>query len=299
MSDILGYIQKNPQETQRLVGIKYEQLEQLIKQAIALHTQREQEIEAKKIRIINKGGGRKVKLSTEEEILLTLVYLRHLTTFQLLGIQFGVSESTANDTFNYWLPLLQELLPSSLLDQVKKNASDYEIVQEILTDYELIVDSAEQPRERPGEYKEQEKYYSGKKKSHTFKNQITVLPDGEDIVDVIAGEPGPKSDITLFRERQKDFKINQKFQGDKGYQGEEAVKTPMKKPKKGELTPLEKEKNKEMASERIFVEHLIRVIKIFRVASERFRLEPSKYEQIIMTICGLVRLRIGTLIFQI
>ena len=49
-----------------------------------------------------------------------LTYLRHLTTFQLLGIQFGVSESTANDTFNYWLPLLKELLPSSLLEEVKK-----------------------------------------------------------------------------------------------------------------------------------------------------------------------------------
>jgi hypothetical protein len=78
---------------------------------------------------------------------------------------------------------------------VKKNASEYEVVQEILTDYELIVDSSEQPRERPGDYKEQKKYYSGKKKDHTFKNQITVLPDGKDIVDVIAGEPGPKSDI--------------------------------------------------------------------------------------------------------
>ena len=120
MSDILSYIQNNPQETQRLVGVKYEQLKQLIKQAIALHTQKQQEIEAEKIRIINKGGGRKVKLSTEEQILLTLVYLRHLTTFQLLGIQFGVSESTANDTFNYWFPLLQEVLPSSLLEQVKK-----------------------------------------------------------------------------------------------------------------------------------------------------------------------------------
>ena len=33
MSDILSYIQNNPQETQRLVGVKYEQLEQLIEQA--------------------------------------------------------------------------------------------------------------------------------------------------------------------------------------------------------------------------------------------------------------------------
>ncbi|MEI2579024.1 transposase family protein [Scytonema sp. PRP1] len=213
MSDILGYIKKNHQETQRLVGLKYEQLEQLIKQALALHTQKQEEVEAQKVRIINKGGGRKVKLSTEEQILLTLIYLRHLTTFQLLGIQFGVSESTANDTFNYWLPLLEELLPSSLLEQVKKNASDYEIVQEVLTDYELIVDSAEQARERPGEYKEQKKYYSGKKKNHTFKNQITVLPDGKDIVDVIAGEPGPKSDIILFRQGQKGFDAIKNFKG--------------------------------------------------------------------------------------
>ena len=120
MSDILTYIQNNSQETQRLLGVKYEQLEQLIKQALTAQTKKQQEIEAKKIRIINKGGGRKVKLSNEDQILLTLTYLRHLTTFQLLGIQFGVSESTANDTFNYWFPILQELLPSSLLEQVKK-----------------------------------------------------------------------------------------------------------------------------------------------------------------------------------
>ena len=65
-----------------------------------------------------------------------------------------------------------------------------------MTEYELIVDSSEQPQERPGEYKLQQNYYSGKKKNHTFKNQIIVLPEGKDIVDVIAGKPGPKSDIT-------------------------------------------------------------------------------------------------------
>ena len=55
-----------------------------------------------------------------EQIILTLTYLRHLTTFQLLGIQFGVSETTANDIFNYWKPIIGEFLPSSLLEQVKK-----------------------------------------------------------------------------------------------------------------------------------------------------------------------------------
>ena len=168
-----------------------------------------------------------------------------------------------------------------------------------MTEYELIVDSCEQPRERPTEYQEQQNYYSGKKKTHTFKNQITVLPDGQDIVDIIAGLPGPKSDIDLFRLGHKGFTPNQKFQGDLGYIGEPSIKTPAKKPKKGELTPDQKSKNKVMASNRIFVEHLIRVLKVFRVASERFRLNQGKYEQIIMTICGLVRLRIGALVLPL
>ncbi|MBA4449815.1 transposase family protein, partial [Cylindrospermopsis raciborskii CS-506_D] len=85
---------------------------------------------------IQGGGGRKPKLSPSEQIILTLTYLRQLTTFQLLGIQFGVSETTANDIFNYWLPIIGELLPPSLLEQVKKNSSDYEVVKEILTEFE-------------------------------------------------------------------------------------------------------------------------------------------------------------------
>ena len=120
MSSILGYIENHPQETQRVIGLKYEQLKQLLEKAIELHHQKQEMAESKKVRIIMGGGGRKPKLSRQEQIILTLTYLRHLTTFQLLGIQFGVSETTANDTFNYWFPLLGELLPPSLLEQVKK-----------------------------------------------------------------------------------------------------------------------------------------------------------------------------------
>jgi len=121
MSSIFEHIQNNPQDAQRLVGLKYEQLEQLLEQAIKLQNKKVELAESKKVRIILGGGGRRPKLSPAEQVILTLTYYRrHLTTFQLLGIQFGVSETTANDTFNYWFPLLGELLPASLLEQVKK-----------------------------------------------------------------------------------------------------------------------------------------------------------------------------------
>lgn len=63
-----------------------------------------------RIRIIRGGGGRKPKLSIREQLILTLVYLRHMTTFQLLGIQFGVSESTANSTFT----LISHIIPTAV-----------------------------------------------------------------------------------------------------------------------------------------------------------------------------------------
>ncbi|WP_367267692.1 transposase family protein [Okeania sp. SIO2C9] len=48
-------------------------------------------------RLIKQGGGRKKSLNHREEIILTLYYLHHMPTLKLLGIIFGVSESTANN----------------------------------------------------------------------------------------------------------------------------------------------------------------------------------------------------------
>ena len=81
-----------------------------------------------------------------------------------------------------------------------------------------------------------------------------------------------------------------------GYLGEDLIDIPIKKPRNKELTTEHKKSNKEFSSKRIFVEHRIRSVKIFRVVQDRFRLNPKKYEQVILTICGLVRLRIGALI---
>ncbi len=85
MSSLFEHIQNHPQDAQRLLGLKYEQLEKLLEKARELHYKKLASSEAKKVRIIAAGGGRKTLLSLEEQVLLTLTYLRHLTTFQLLG----------------------------------------------------------------------------------------------------------------------------------------------------------------------------------------------------------------------
>jgi hypothetical protein len=74
-----------------------------------------------KIRIIKSGGGRPPKLESANPILLNLVDLHHLPTFQMLGLQFGLSESAANYLFHQESKIFREQLPASLLlEQVKK-----------------------------------------------------------------------------------------------------------------------------------------------------------------------------------
>ena len=59
---------------------------------------------------------------------------------------------------------------------------------EILTEFELIVDSYDQPIQRPTDAREQKNNYSEKQKRHTKKNQVIVRPSGKEIVDVVVGK---------------------------------------------------------------------------------------------------------------
>lgn len=299
MKNPLEYIENYPERTKQIIGINYEQWSALVEVAKTEEERLRLAREQQKIRINKKGGGRPKKLTLEEEICLCVFYLRHLPTFEILGLQFNVSKTEANDTFNYWIKILRKILPSSLMEEAGKDREELAVVKEMLAEYELIVDSWEQPRERPEDNQVQKEYYSGKKKQHTFKGQVITLPSGKDLVDVEVGKQGKASDISMFREQQKKFNVEQKFTGDKGYQGGINIKMPQKKPRGKELTDLQKEVNKEISSERIYVEHVIRLIKIFRAAKERFRMKGDKYEEVILTICGLVRLRLGTLILAV
>jgi len=165
MTNPFIHITDKPQDAKRLFGIDYESLQILIQNATTQHLELQDRREKAKTRIIAKGGGRNPSLSISEEIALTLTYLRQHLSFQLLGIMFEVSESTANNIFHYWLNILQEMLPESVFSQLKDRKNDWEVLQEFLEEKELIIDSSEQERERPGDDEEQKKFFSGYKKT--------------------------------------------------------------------------------------------------------------------------------------
>ncbi|MEO3704382.1 transposase family protein [Trichormus azollae HNT15244] len=91
------------------------------------HKKLQAEIESEKIRINQKGGGGKQKLEIKEEVCLSLFYLRKMPTFEVLCLHFGISKTEAKHTFNYWLEILGNVLPASLLEEVEKHDRDYGI----------------------------------------------------------------------------------------------------------------------------------------------------------------------------
>jgi hypothetical protein len=243
------------------------------------------------------GGGRKKDAQVLCRLLVTLLYLRQHWTMQAIAETIECAESTVWNYIHEMLPHIRAQLPASLLEQWQQECPSLERAEleqwlAELPEGALLVDPWEQPIPRPRDDKVQEEYYSGKQKEHTRKNQAITLPQGVDLVDVVIGEKGPRSDSKLLEQTQQELPEDLSFVGDKAYVGRRNTTTPHKKPPKGELTQAQKEFNRQVSQQRVFVEHVIRVIKIFRVAKEEFRMRSGMYEMVIGCVCGLVRLRV-------
>jgi len=87
---------------------------------------------------------------------------------------------------------------------------------------------------------------------------------------------------------------NVKILCDSGYQGvkkfHENAEHPIKKPKNGALTPEKKQYNKELAQRRIYIEHVNRRLKIFKICKETYRNKRNRMMLRINLIAALYNL---------
>ena len=210
-----------------------------------------------------------------------------------------VSRSEAHVTLHWRLNWIRQVLPASLYEEFGHDPALWFLIKEILRSEVLLTNSTEQSRERPQDQKTQKDWYSGKKKQYTQKTQILGTSDGLEIVDVIAGVKGPMADINLFREQHPRLHPEQECMGDKAYIGAERMTTPHKKSKKKALTDEQREENKVLSGKRIFIEHLMCRLKVFRILSHQFRLNSRRYRTVMLAICGLFRLKLGRIDFTI
>lgn len=294
---LLHLLSSRPQQGRRMLGIGAPALWELWQRVQVQVDETEAARRDRPGRKRQSGGGREKTTPALCRLLVTLLYLRQHWTMQSIAEVIHCSEATVWNYIHEMLPYIREALPASLLEQWQAECSSVERAAletwlAELPDGALLVDTWEQPIPRPEDPAVQESYYSGKQKEHTRKNQLICLPNGLDIVDIVMGEKGPRSDSKLLEQTQAELPEGLRFIGDKAYVGRANTTTPIKKKPKEALTEAQKAFNKGVSQQRVYVEHLIRVIKIFRIGKELFRMRLTMYETVIGCVCGLVRLRV-------
>jgi hypothetical protein len=294
---LLHLLHECPQQGKRMVGLGPEALWELWQRIADLKREEDLKRAKRPGRQRQIGGGRKRDANLLCRLLVTLIYLRQHWTMQAIAEILDCAESTVCNYIHEMLPYLRTELPASLLEQWQQECDSVERAEleawlAELAEGTLLVDTWEQPIPRPQDPEVQKAYYSGKQKAHTRKNQVITLPRGTDMVDVVFGEPGPRSDSKLLEQTQTELPEALRFTADKAYVGRRNTTTPIKKPPGGELTQAQKDFNRQVSQRRVYVEHVIRVIKIFRIAKEEFRMRSRIYEVAMGCVCGLVRLRV-------
>ena len=130
----------------------------------------------------------------------------------------------------------------------------------------------------------------GKKKRHTLKSQVVVDTQSLAVICTAHGT-GREDDFQLFKKSQVKPLSRIEILADKGYQGIKKIHslsyTPFKKLKKNPLNCTEKEYNRELASHRIYIEHVIRCLKIFRILAYPYRNRRRRFGLRFNLIAGL------------
>jgi hypothetical protein len=279
-----------------LFGLEPAALGQLLAAALPeLLARRHREQQAKPQRKRSPGGGRRRKLHPYQEVLLTLVYLRHNVSHAVCGAMFGVSADISENSFHEVALVLRDLCPAHRWDAEKKWTKKEPSWHPDTLDV-LLVDSFETPVARPSLPDAQRKLYSGKKKRHTLKTQIVTDKHGE-VLAIEPGHPGPLPDKTLYEQSEAATQYPRAARrADLAYQGVPEMLLPHKRKrgKAGEkakdLTPEQKAENRFAASARVPVEHGVRRCKAWRILRDEFRLGRGLFALVATGTVGLVHL---------
>lgn len=179
------------------------------------------------------GGGRKGKLSAiSNKLLFILIYQKTAQLQTMHGLQFGLSQPQAN----YWIHRLLPVLQQSLAEMGMKPERDGKKVASLIEAVEgganLSLDASEREIQRPVNIKKQKEKYSGKKKTHTDKNLLSVNENTKKVVYLSPTVEGKKHDKKLADESQISYPENASLTKDTGFQGYEPKGVLSEQPKK-------------------------------------------------------------------
>ena len=244
------------------------------------------------------GAGHPFDLSIEDKLVMLLVYYRLYITCELAGYLFDLDQSNVSRNIRYLEPAVKQSIPiPTKMYSDSKKINDITQLHEFFPELIAITDGTEQQIPRPKNRTKRKTHYSGKKKKHTVKNQITINLKGE-IIHKPPHSSGRRNDFAILKIKYPILSKDIMVFYDLGYLGVEKdfpkqiSILPYKRKKGKELTLSQKEWNKLQSKIRIKVEHAISKIKKFRISSDTFRNRLYRYDVISEIVCGIINFKI-------
>jgi hypothetical protein len=292
-------LSKNSRLFQNFTGLRLEAFAQILPTFFDCYeADLDERDEARKAtRERERGGGRISAIpSTADKLVFILFYFRYYPMQTLQGFLFNMSQPQANDWIHRLTPILNETL--GVQHQLPARAStDIEKLLQVCPELEFMIDGTERRVRRPKNAEQQKAKYSGKKKTHTVKNNVITEKKTGKIKGLSPTVDGKIHDKKLADEHDLKFPENSTLWQDTGFQGyapaNVSIIQPKKKPRGSELTLEEKAQNTAIAKQRITIEHSIGGIKVFAIVGKVFRNIKTDFDDLVMeTASGLHNLRL-------
>lgn len=279
------YLKKHGSVFVKMTGLRPREFDALLEEILPRFAETERHRLSRTERQRAIGGGDKADLSERDQILLTVIWLRLYPTHDVLGFLFGVSQPTVGRYIRHVLPVLEKAGQASmrLPDPGRQRRRKLPDLVKDIPELAVVVDTLEQAVQRPKQPAERPSWYSGKKRTHTLKTQVTVDENTGWFVDVSDTVEGRSSDITILRQSGLLTRLPPDIacMGDTAYQGIAKLYhlgfSPCKRLGK-HAPPLSDEQvayNHAFACRRIIVENSINRLRSFQSLTQRDRQHRS------------------------
>ena len=266
-------LSRKPRIFRKLTGLTLEEFSELIKKV---------DVSIKEA--FGYMGRPRVLSLTEDKVTLLLIYYRTYVSHEFLGYCVGLDNSNVSRLFKRLEPLMAKKIHIT---------KDRTLTEEKVA--ELLLDVTEQPIQRPKRAKPRKTFYSGKKKRHTQKVEMTMTREGC-ITNISKSHPGRRHDFALHK-LETPLPSGAVKYADLGYQGLSAltanVHLPFKKPKGESLTATQKAYNRAHSKIRIAIEHKFAELKKFRILGEVYRNFRRKHHLRFNIIAGIINFQCG------
>ena len=304
---------RHPRKLYRMTGLTLDQFQTLTARLTPLWEQAERTRLSQRTRRHAIGQGTKYKLATlADKLLCVLAFYRFYLTDELLGWLVGLDASNVCRLQQRLEPLLEQAADPNLglslrrrLPPGVKKIGTFEKLLEVCPEFaDVVTDATEQPRQRPSR-RTQRRWYSGKKKRHTVKTQLTVTRKQGRILHISASVPGRVHDYTLFKRTRLAERLPPQahLALDRGYDGAatdyptRVIALPAKRRRNHQvLTRAERAGTRLQARRRILVEHVLSRVKKYQVLAQVYRHRIADYNRRFRNVAALTNFRLAPMV---